>query len=267
MSDWRRPEQLSLREEAQSENTLPERLSELATKGVWVEAAVAKNPRTPRETLERLAQNSAVQTWLALLQNQRLPASCFLLLSQQEKLSLRKALARCPRTPPEILATLARLRRQKLLVLLAKNQSTPPEVLQELSSHRLTGVYRTAQENPKNPLYVEGKARQRFARDSQPATNAPTPRLLIEQFLSSGDPATRAAVARNPFLPVEVMQRLVLDGDVFIRVALARNRSLPNELIKRLFQDAPEVRNALSTNPSAVWLFPASNTPRGNRRR
>ena len=91
--------------------------------------ALARNPNTSQETLERLANDN---DW-----------------------EVRYYVARNPNTPPEILERLENDRDPHVRIGIAYNPNTPPEILERLANDENWVVrYRVAQ-NPNTPQYIK----------------------------------------------------------------------------------------------------------------
>ena len=259
MRYWRDTNQAAFVAEVWQLDTIPPRLAELSTKGAWVEAEVAKHPKTPPETLERLSQHGKVLTWLGLLQNPALPVSCFEALDKREEASIRRALAICERTPAPLRERLSKLEAREVLQAVARSPKTAPQTLERLSRSKFSEVYRAALKNPNNPLYMEGSPWQRFPQSSYNiARGRALPGLLLERFSRSANARELQLAARCPELTIEQLERLASHETIAVRATIARHPKLTERAARLLARDeSPFVSNALASNPAALALLPS----------
>jgi hypothetical protein len=245
---WEQLKIEAMTEEATQTNDV-KRLRELAYEHVEVTRAVAKNSNTPTSLLLALTALNDVQVKFALLQNPSLPKECFLEIAKDSNRVIAKALAICVRTPPEVLEVLANKPHKEILVAVAQNLQTPPEVLERFSAHRWPEVYRAAQKNPKNPLYVEGTPTHRWTRKIRLQDLNAIPLLVIDTMVKSTDRSQRCFAAQQVSLSIEQMRLLARDESLDVRVALAYNGALSEEVLRILLADnSPEVWRRLTYN-------------------
>ncbi|MRJ03259.1 MAG: hypothetical protein GXO19_03945, partial [Epsilonproteobacteria bacterium] len=93
--------------------------------------AVAKNPHTPVEVLERLAEDEVNLVRALVATNPNTPQKVIERLFHDEKI-VRDGISGNPKAPGPILAQLARDRDKLVRLRVAENPATPLEVLREL---------------------------------------------------------------------------------------------------------------------------------------
>jgi hypothetical protein len=124
----------SSKAEACSELANPERLSELALDfDPAVQRAVAKNPRTPSTTLERLSHSKDKSTRECVAGNPATTSEQLRNLRSVYDPQLERLLARHPQSPPDLLETLSHSADRATRRHVARHPATPKDVLLRLA--------------------------------------------------------------------------------------------------------------------------------------
>lgn len=116
--------------------------------------AVAGNPQTPMETLQKLALNDYVETRRAVAENPQATGALLQLLSQDAHANARQAVAGNPRTPRALFLTLSQDQNEQVRQAVARNPRTPAEILRILGQDTSILVRAAAAGNEQMP--VEG---------------------------------------------------------------------------------------------------------------
>ena len=135
-------EQLALEASTQSD---PERLAWLAQFGGDVSRAVARNPHTPAETLQRFLQIQDSLLHCELLRNPAFEMTGLEKFSQKK--NLQRALAACSRTPGESLLALTSHANQKVVESVAQNPSMTLQGMISLWLHRKNRAVRLMEDS------------------------------------------------------------------------------------------------------------------------
>jgi len=189
---------------AEDQGTSAETLNALARRTSWwlVRWAMARNPNTRTDTLERLAHGRKDAVRWAVSQHPNTSPDVLTQLADDDHPEVRSGVARNPNTPAAMLVRLADEETPPpgpssapvVMGALAENPNTPADVLARLA------------DNP------ESSVRQRVA------TNLNTPADVLAR-LAGSDHITevRSGAVRNPNIPAELLVRLTGDSDPYIR--------------------------------------------------
>jgi hypothetical protein len=166
------------------------------------------------------------------------------------------ALARDPEADPEALRGLVvpAKRAPDVVRALAANPRTPPDALRRLSRHRRWDVRALVAANPS----ADEKTLDQLACDESWAVavalaarpDIPGRMLRGAEHWTAHE---RFALAGNPHVPVEALERLLTDEDVYVRGRAAANPSARPASLRALAQDMSEppwVLRAVAANPA-----------------
>ena len=97
------------------------------------------------------------------------------------------------------------------------------------------------------------------------AVNVSCPPVLVERLSTDDDWATRAEMAKHPFVSCRVLERLAADPDIRVVETVARHPALPAAAWEQLAaHTGSSVRGEAASNPSAsperLWRFAADGT-------
>jgi DNA-directed RNA polymerase subunit RPC12/RpoP len=246
------------RKEAEDADAAPERLDELSHHmDAEVREAVARNPRTPGETLLRLvAADDSLAS--AVLENPSLPDASWEVLTGLGQGWILAGVARSDRAPPEVLRTVA----DRIAHRLSDDYAGDEDAFDD---SEIGDALQALAENPRTPAEVLAQAARlngertnsdRVDMDEALAKHPNAPPALLAELARSEDDSAREAVAANPATPVEVLEALASDPEWDVRTAVAGRRELSPATLKRLASDQDDsVQLAARTNPS----FPRFN--------
>jgi hypothetical protein len=176
--------------------------------------AVARNPSTPKESLELFAKSHNPNIRRAVALN---TAASSLLndLAKDADESVLRAVAINPSTPIELLTLL--LKNDLVRLTVGLNTSTPVEVLRELARD----------EDEKVRLGV--------------ALNTSAPAQVLKELAQDENEVVRFGVTSNTSAPAEVLEELAQDENEVVRSGVASNTSAPAQVLKDLAQDGGSV--------------------------
>jgi hypothetical protein len=189
----------------------------------------------PEAELLALAHDPDDKVRMRLAWSSQTPASVLTVLSEDASAVVRSRVAENPNTPPELLAAMAQDSGETVRMAVAANPNTPLAILIAFARVDSSNIRESLGANPKTPSEVLSGI------------------LAVEME----DPRTRANpwrllnLARNPSTPVESL-RLLSTQHADVRAAIARNPSCPSDLLATLARDkAKSVRTAVADNPAA----------------
>lgn len=136
--------------------------------------SVAKNPNTPKEVLEKLADDKSEVVRYAVAKNPSTPKEVLEKLTNDDDWNVRDLVARNSSTPKEVLEKLAKDSNVNVRWSVARNASTPKELLEELASD--------------NAKEVRGMV----------ALNHNAPKEVLEKLAEDKSDIVRRSVAENP---------------------------------------------------------------------
>lgn len=139
------------REEGKSE-TMVELLIELSTsEDMGTRWAVAKNPHTPTEILEKLAEDKINLVRALVATNPNTSPKILEKFFSDEKI-VRDGLSGNPSTPPKLLKVLSDDKDKMVRMRVAENSATPDEVLEKLMNDKDENVVKAAEVNLKKRI-------------------------------------------------------------------------------------------------------------------
>ena len=212
---------------AVDENQRQEHLEQALKSGYSsIREAIAKNPLTSADILERIASRG-VGGLQQVVKNPNCPVHLLQQTAQQIENSSGLS---------------------HTLVEIAKNPNTPIALLKELALHKSAyGVVEAVLKNPHlDQLTVyeiqlqveEQKAVQQANQILVRRTDSP---YALARVLKTGDPQAKLSAARNRKTPVRVLEQLAKDENKFVRQAVADNVNTTDLFLDRLSQDAEAV--------------------------
>lgn len=241
------------RADAEDPHATPERLNELSHHlNADVREAVARHPRTPEDTLRRLAVgDESLAT--EVLENPSISPATWRDLAAAGSSWILERIAERPNAPPEVLRTVIQAVADRLseefegdaeafdladvddiLEALAENPATPADVLAEAA--RLNG---------------SRVPNERADHDERLAKHPNAPAALLATLARSEDASAREAVARHPRTSVDVLESLAADAEADVRAEVAKRPEVSPETLKGLGGDEEHgVREAARANPS-----------------
>jgi hypothetical protein len=210
-----------------------------------IQRALVSNPSTPLELLMQLGEKFPA----LLLENLVFP----LLLLEDPMLSVIPvkalvALAKLPQFPSGLLASLTHHPNWEVRAAVAANPSTPPEVLISLLENEDINDSNYAENNPSMPqeyLQLFQRARRLIIGVTKRINGkairekSEEPPLTSEEIklLFSRGRRSRTWLARNPVLPLSMMEPLLTSPEFEIRASLGSNPSLPSSLLMKVASD------------------------------
>lgn len=238
--------------------------------GEYTASAASKNPKTPPEVLEKLAQEAP---W-AVFPHPNAPPELLVRFSKSANLEIRRYIAENPNTPASILEDLAYDESSNVRWKVAQNRNAPISLLFKQLA-RDTSVNTTIAYQMSTSKYYFPEAEdildilaeestsplevilQRLARDGSEATRLflarrfDLPADLLAQLAGGTEVKVRSSVAQNPNTPISALEKLAKDEDSTVRMHTASNTNLSPELLEKLASDKlEEVRKKAMVNPS-----------------
>jgi hypothetical protein len=184
--------------------------------------AVAKNPNTPAEELERLACSPESMIRDTALRNPSISETFIHALRRAEQATRRVVKL----STEEISGLLQKGFYARML--LAMNEELPVEFLEMLDTNEETSLHTVIAAHPGLPEHLQKK------------------------FSASSFPHVREHLAINPSLSLHIYDKLSRDQDEGVRESLARNKKTPPEIVDALLFDlSHQVRRAASLHPNA----------------
>jgi hypothetical protein len=231
---------------AQDPNADHRELSSLASQeDEIIQQALVSNPSTPLEVLMQLGEKFPA----LLLENLVFP----LLLLEDPTLSTIPtktlvALARLPQFPSGLLASLAYHQDWEIRAAVASNPNTPPEKLISLLEDADIDESSYAENNPSTPReyvrllqrardLIAGVTKRVDGKTIREKSEEPPLSLEEMELLFSRGTQSRIWLARNPALPLSMMESLLASPEIEIRASLGSNPSLPAALLLKVATD------------------------------
>lgn len=193
-----------------------EEMRRLASGGPWVRGVAARHPKTPPESLARLARDPVLAVRVSALRHPFTPEEALWAGSAAVLPILRRAVARNPAATDAMLARLA--------------SDPDPTVRRAVAAHR----------------YLEPKALTVLAGDADAAIRESVARHrltapdVLEKLSADAEARVRRAAAKNPMTPPGTFARLAADPEVSVRTMMAQRRDLPDDLLCQLACDASD---------------------------
>ena len=219
-----------------------------------VRAGVASNPNTPTELIELLAKDSDEVVRWAVAGNISTPSDTLKLLSQDEDGVVRKAVADNRDTPKDILDSL--------------EEETESEKEEELAFLRVFEGKNFTWVSTKFIAYSENELnRLNAVIFSGVKISARTLKFLsddenaIDPDYGSGIvyDGVRAAVARHPNTPIEVLKALSEDEEPRVINIVASNPNTPVHILEQIAQQEVDLENSQEIWEGSIWITLAGN--------
>lgn len=236
---------------AKNPNTPLEILNKLIDEGHFkVKQAVAKRANLQKELIVHLATDYRVQAAKLLCENLHIPATLLEELAEHSHLRVRQLVAAHPNTPLDLLIEAAKIHELRLHV--AENPSTPNNLLEELALDSREDVQAAVANNPSTSAFILGKLAENPARDLAVAMHKNTPLELLPKILERLAADTRLSVrifvAKHPQTPAEILAKWAKDKWE-VRLYIAQNPNAPVEVLEQLAKDfSSEVRASVGKN-------------------
>ncbi|MGK7944665.1 MAG: HEAT repeat domain-containing protein [Microcystaceae cyanobacterium] len=224
---------LALEQEAQNEETSPERLAELALMNDALAYFVAQNINTSPETLTQLGTSNNEE--------------------------IIRAIARNPNTPTNIVIELG----SKFPDELAENPILDLWLLEDihplLSSNKFSHLFAVKTKTPVSVLKILATHCNVYVR-RKVASNLSTPVSLLEILATDSDKDVRSQVATNPNTPISLLEILATDSDKEVRYHVVSHQNTPISVLEILTKDShSKVRNRASAKLEDIPTKPQSN--------
>jgi 3-methyladenine DNA glycosylase AlkC len=228
-------------------STDPEILAKLErSPDLKVREAVASNPNTPIETLEKLCETFPE----AITGN---PVFNLLLLENPYSRLVQLSLALSSTTSEEKLAKLITSQDWDILRAIANNLNTSIYVLQQLDIHTRVriAVHPKASLQLLEKLAFDEDIRLRKIAYKTIAKHPNTLPEALDKLASHQNKYIRIEVARNHNTWLQTLQKLSVDPEYYVRGRVAKNPNLSSKIIERLAKDTIKyVRLKLTENPN-----------------
>ncbi|WP_292836831.1 hypothetical protein [Nostoc sp. JL33] len=177
-------------------------------KGEYTAEAVRKNPKTPPDVLEKLAQKDP------------------------------RTVGEHPNTPPELLLEFSKSVDERLRESVAKNPNAPVRILEQLADDESWEVRRGVAKNPNVPISLLFK---QLARDTW-VNSAIAYQMSSKKYNYPEAESILDILAEESTSPLEtILQRLSQDGGEAARLFLARRFDLPANFLTQ-FAESTEVK-------------------------
>jgi hypothetical protein len=225
-----------------------------------VRTEVAGNKNTPVEILTQLAQDCSRRVCDQLSRNQNTPVEVLEFLGVEKKL----ANAYNPKTPGNALAavvedTLKRDRRtqEEVFEYLLRNlegSQMPGSTLEKLATNTTSWIRSKAAHHRNTPL----SALEKMIDDTyEPvlwgiARNPNSSPQLLERLLNKHYETVAGAMVERKEIPINVMERLLENKSQYVRQPVVSRHNLPPELMAKMIATEPEepVLISLARNPN-----------------
>jgi hypothetical protein len=262
---------LTLEQEAQSENTSPERLAELAEMNDHLAYLVAENVNTSPETLRQLTKSNNQEILKAIVRNPNTPTEILIsfgsafpeelgknpildlwlfedihpLLSYRQ---FHRKLATNPKTPEQLLTILAKNSDQEIRRLVAENPNTPLSVFEYLVTHCDKKVRCRLAENPHTSPEILTKLAQ-----SQELIKSLSKSQFNSYDTMEYDQALAIKLASHPNTPSPILELLVTQTSPTVQYGYRHNSNLNDIYDNLIFSSSivNPIRSALVNNMNA----------------
>jgi hypothetical protein len=217
-----------------------------------IRRGVAGNPSTPASVLAALSKDRETSVRCAVAANPAAPATVLTSLSKDKPGDVRSALAANPATPGTVLLALSKGSSKALWETAVLNPAFPADVLDEAV------VAEIAERDREVALVLEAPERSAWFTRTLDASD-PSTRAAVERgdvlWFSGSDPG-KAVLSKTPISALLAVSsgavieptriaRVVGSTDWLMRAAVARNPSTPPNLVKKLASDANRLVRAL----------------------
>ncbi|MGK7943112.1 MAG: HEAT repeat domain-containing protein [Microcystaceae cyanobacterium] len=260
---------LALEQEAQNEDTSPERLAELAQMSDSLAYLVAQNVNTSPETLRQLKVSKNQEIIRSIVRNPNTPTELLIELGSDfpDELGKNPILDLWLLEEHHPLLSNSSRKIESQLKRLASNRNTPVSLLKILANNSNKYVRSKIAKNPNTPI----SALEILAQDSneyvrrtllQYSFRKIMPFNVLAILAKDSETEIRRLVAARPQTPVTVslLEMLAKDSDAKVRREVADNSHTPISLLEMLTKDsAYQVRNSASANLEKRQTQPQSN--------
>ncbi|MEM8677681.1 MAG: hypothetical protein AAGF83_28055, partial [Cyanobacteria bacterium P01_G01_bin.67] len=185
--------------------------------------AIAKNPLTPLEILERIA-NRGLGGLQQVVKNPNCPVH--LLQKTVEEINNSSGLSHT-------------------LVEVAKNPNTPVILLKKLAlSKGSYGVIETVLNNPNlnrstaHEIQLQVEEAKEIRKANQILAKRTDSPYALARVLETGDLNAKISAAKNRKTPIQVLKQLAKDEDKTVRQIMAQNKNLPLDILLELADDS-----------------------------
>lgn len=200
----------------------------------WVRELVAKNPNTPRDTIELLLHDETYSVVNAAIVNPNIAQETLERLLSDPKHQFLAASN--PSIPSSTLIQLASSNVEEIRMGVASNKGTPGNVLAALAQDNAKGVR----------IEIAG--------------NEHTPPEALALLAQDNDKYVRANIAGNEHTPKETLAALAKDQEKYVRIKVAGNKNSPPDSLRLLHENYGSdvddsyarysVNEVLAANPS-----------------
>lgn len=203
----------------------PERLALLAEGGPFARRLAARHPRTPADSLMKLA-------------------------GVHGEFMVRCCAAKNPSTPIPTLVSLAGNHDWRIRQAVAKNRQSPGSLLDQLAADAAMEVRAAVAGNPA----ASAATLARLGVDPEPGVRAMVARhpsaeeSVLHLLKRDADDEVRRTLAKRRAVPVDILRELMADGDSYVRMLAVRNRAMPGDVDVRMhrhFQQQTPVNGTL----------------------
>jgi hypothetical protein len=262
----------ALKREAKSKNTTLERLREIANLHVQISRAVATSHHAPPQILDDLARSSDMPTRAAVAKNPNTPLEGLERLSEDHQWTVLKGLTVNQKTSVAIFLRLALHRQSSVQVAVAISAFVPIRALEYLAQHGCEAAHhamtasRQVTPGPVLAMLI-GQTNKEIRERLALHPNTPTETLWV--LLEDQDETVRGAAACNANFSGKDLERLALSSDMRIRAGVAFNRNSPGKVLQDLARDPEDtVRLTVALNhstPANTLEILAGDTDEGVR--
>lgn len=201
----------------------------------------APNPRNLPQPATLEIPEADVAWWVKLAEDYRTPPALLAFLASSENETIVAAVAGNDETPADVLASLAAHESSVVLEALSYNPRTPPETLTMLFHIDKYGSLSAGADGlAGNPSTPQATLRALYEADVSVydiARNPNIPLDLLETILLTGDEFSRRCALDNTHLTPVQLERASYDADSSVRKAVLRTRGVTQETVERLAAD------------------------------
>ncbi|MDZ8139196.1 MAG: hypothetical protein RM049_28595 [Nostoc sp. DedQUE04] len=213
--------------------------------GEYTAEAVRKNPKTPPDVLEKLAQKDP----RTVGEHPNTPPELLLKFSKSVDERLRESVAENPNASVSILKELAQDDSSMVRCGVAKNPNTPINLLfKELARDAwVSGAIAYRMSSEKYGKYPEAES----ILDILAEESTSPLETILQRLAQEGGEAARLFLARRFDLPVNFLTQFAESTEVNVCEGVAQNLNTPVTCLEKLVQSpATKVREAVAQNPN-----------------
>ena len=238
-----------------------------------VRSSVAANPNTPTHLLEQLAQAEDAHIRQAVAKNPHIPINLLEQFAKDENVFVRQSVAQNPKVTVHLLEQLALDKRTEVIQEVAKNPNISLQILKNLFRHRKSTIRHLSidllnqlMQNPELelinlvaedrhiPVTILEEALYCYTGYYLKKQNHKTINDLIqtvENLVQNHYRYLIECLAKNPAIPVKILQQLAQNKDNNIRQAVAENPKTPSNLLEQLAEDKnDQIREQIAKHPN-----------------